>query len=183
RFQFAETGALVAAVADQCNVALPRGQRHSRRQQVRNERRRSHHVVVGETWLYAQVFRRRERRQIMIGGPDEQAIDICQRQPCLAQRAGGGIGHDVQGAQAGAWARRAQACPDDSGGSAQRIGSAHCKVSVTGSNTTNHAESALSGADTMRARTRIPIRTASGASPSTRLIMRGPSSRSTSTTL
>src|SRR5690606_6612552 len=183
RFQFSETGSLVAAVADQRNAALPRGQRHGRRQQMRNERRPAHHVVVGKSWLYAQVFRRRKRRQIMVGRPDEQAVDIRQRQPCLAERAGGGVGPDVPGAYAGARSGRAQACPHNSGGTAQRIGSVHCTASVAGSNTTNHAESALSGADTMRARTRIPIRTAPGASPSTRLIMRGPSSRSTSTTL
>src|SRR5690606_1543716 len=109
------------------------------------------------------------------GGAD--AVDVAHGQAGVGH---GPLGRLHQDFHFGVAVGAAQAGMADAGhrhGAAQRVQVAHATSRAT--NTTSPA----SPWRRTSARTGMPMRTASGAMPSTRLIMRTPSSRSTSATL
>ena len=127
-------------------------------------------------WIYAQVFAQCQREHPALRGGAEQALHILQAQAAVVQGALNALGHEVQRRHAtGHFAQVGFRHPDD-GAAAAFHG-----ASPASSNSGRGASSPAWG--TMRARTLMPIRTSSGAIPSTRDIMRKPSSTSISATL
>jgi len=179
RLELAKAGALVAAVADQRHFALAGVQRHGGGEKVAHIRRAADHGGFAELGMDAQIFGHRQTGEEVVGRAGEQAIDIGQLQAGIGQRAVHRFAQNFERAATGGHGHAAQAGAHDGGRAAQRRYGAHA-VASCGMKTSSLP---LAGSSITRARTRMPMRTCSGGTPSMRDISRGPSARSTSATL
>ncbi len=174
----AERGrALRAAVADQHGIALAGGQRVQRRHQMRHEARAAQHGAVDERRADAQVFDHRHgpHRRGHAGRAD--AIDVAHRQARVRHGALRRLHQDFHFGKARGLSEARVAHAGHRHGAAQFV-QRHA-ASLLGTKTTTPRPSCWITC----ARTAMPMRTASGATPSTRLINRTPSCRSISATL
>src|SRR4051794_9443927 len=129
-------------------------------------------VVIGMHALAdAQVFGESESAHGVVGQGDEQRVDLARREGGMRECLRARRRSQVHGAEARRFAE-AEGCGTDDGG----CSALHASASAATNTTTGPASSC-----TMRACTRRPMGTLS--KPSTRLNTRGPSSRSTRTTL
>ncbi|CPN79038.1 Uncharacterised protein [Bordetella pertussis] len=187
--QLARPAALVAAVRDERHVAQARLQRQGGVNRVGQEGRTAGAVVVGQARRDAEVLRETQARHEIVGQADEQAIDIGGRQAHAVERLHAGAHRQVQRRQTRRLADAIGGASHDRGLAARKALLDHCAAlpwpmpasdGPAGSNTTSGSPAS---SRMMRARTAIPTCTSSGPMPSTRLIMRGPSSSSTRQTL
>ncbi len=163
--------ALVRAVADQRRVALPGRQRHRGAQQMRLEARPADIGAVLHPRLDAQILRHRQGRERVRAGRRIQPVDVAEREPRIGDRRQRRFRHQLGRGPIRCHSGAGAADADDR----RRPPQTH--FALSGSNTTNGAPSS----STIRAVTRVPIGTVS--TPSTRDIIRGPSSRSISAML
>ena len=176
--QVAGGAALVAAVGDQRDVAQAGIERQRRQDRVHLERGAAGAVVVREARLDAQVFGQGQAGQGVSGSTTNRPSTSEGLQPGLGERPHAGRAARSIELSPGAspsrrWRRRRS--PSCRAGNGPRS-CVHPPAGV------EHDQRLVVLAP-MRACTAMPMCTASGAMPSTRLIMRGPSARSTSATL
>ncbi len=183
--------ALRAAVAHQHGLALPGLQRADRRQQVGNEAAAAYHGAVHIGRVDAQVLDHRHGPHAGVDAAGRQAVDVLHGQTGVCDGC-------LRGAHQERHVVHARRLAAAIGGSA---GNRHAaaQVAVHGGgvegglrNAAHAAPPCTAGVNSTRPRpsfcatwacTRRPMVTSSGARPSTRLIMRTPSSRSISATL
>ncbi len=169
--------ALRAAVADQHRVALARGQRMQRRHQVRHEAGPAQHGAVDERGADAQVFDHRHGPHRGRDAGGAQAVDVAHRQARVRDGALRRLDQDFHFGKASGLSQAGVAYPGHRDGAAQFV--QRHGASLLGTKTTSPRPSCWITC----ARTPMPMRTASGATPSTRLMSLTPSCRSISATL
>src|SRR5690606_7884451 len=164
-------GSLCTAVANEHRIALPRFQSVDGRQKMRDKARTAQHGAFYECGANAEMLNHRHGPHggRYTGGRD--AVNVLHGQARIRHCAVCRLHQDLHFSEAGGISNARMTDARD-GGTAPESFVNHCATS--GRNTTSFPV----GQSAMAAFTGMSIRTFSGGRPSTRLIMRTPSSRS-----